>query len=101
MVLDRERTKFYPEVPTAAEAGYPSVLSSSTRGIAGPKGLPEPVVKKLQDIFKKAIEQPEHMDKMEKAGLAVKVMMAEEYGKYIQTLHEGLKKLIGEALKAR
>ena len=101
VVLDRERSKFYPDVPTTVEAGYPSVISSSTRGIVGPKGLPEPIVKKLQDIFKKAMDNPEHLEKMEKAGLAVKIMMAEEYGKYIQTLHEGLKRLMGEALKTR
>ena len=101
VVLDRERSKFYPDVPTTVEAGYPSVISSSTRGIVGPKGLPEPIVKKLQDIFKKAMDNPEHLEKMEKAGLDVKIMMAEEYGKYIQTLHEGLKRLMGEALKTR
>ena len=101
VVLDRERSKFYPDVPTTVEAGYPSVISSSTRGIVGPKGLPEPIVKKLQDIFKKAMDNPEHLEKMEKAGLDVKIMVAEEYGKYIQTLHEGLKRLMGEALKTR
>jgi tripartite-type tricarboxylate transporter receptor subunit TctC len=101
VVLDRERSRFYPDVPTTVEAGYPSVISSSTRGIVGPKGLPEPIVKKLQGIFKKAMDHPEHLDKMEKAGLAVKIMMAEEYGQYIKNLHENLKKLMAEALKAR
>jgi len=101
VVLDRERTKFYPDVPTTVEAGYPSVLSSSTRGIVGPKGLPEPLVKKLQGVFKKAIDYPEHIDKMEKAGLGVKIMMGEEYAQYIKNLHENLKRLMAEALKAR
>jgi tripartite-type tricarboxylate transporter receptor subunit TctC len=101
VVFDRERTKFYPEVPTTAEAGYPSVVSSSTRGIVGPKGLPDPVVKRLQEAFKKAMDHPEHVEKMEKAGLGVKVMAGEEYAQYIQNLHEGLKRLMAEALKAR
>ena len=101
VVLDRERSRFYPDVPTTVEAGYPSVVSSSTRGIVGPKGLPEPIVKKLQGIFKKAMDHPEHLEKMEKAGLAVKIMMPEEYGQYIKNLHENLKKLMAEALKAR
>ncbi len=101
VVLDRERTKFYPDVPTIVEAGYPSVMSSSTRGIVGPKGLPGPIVKKLEVIFKKAMDHPEHVDKMEKAGLGLKIMMGEEYGQYIKTLHENLKRLMAEALKAR
>jgi tripartite-type tricarboxylate transporter receptor subunit TctC len=100
-VMDRERSKFYPDVPITAEAGYPLFISSSTRGIVGPKGLPEPIVKKLQDAFKKAMDNPEHLEKMEKAGLAVKIMMGEEYAQYMRNLHENMKKLMAEALKAR
>jgi tripartite-type tricarboxylate transporter receptor subunit TctC len=101
LVMDREKSKFYSDVPTSVEVGYPSVISSSTRGIVGPKGVPEPIIYKLQDAFKKAMGNPEHMEKMDKAGLAVKVMMGDEYGKYIMTLHERVKKLVEEARKAR
>ena len=100
-VMDKERSKFYPDVPTSVEQGYPAVISSSTRGIAGPKGLPEPIVKKLQAVFKKAIENPEHMEKMDKAGLAIKMMMGDEYGKYLMDVHKKVKKLVEEARKAR
>jgi tripartite-type tricarboxylate transporter receptor subunit TctC len=101
LAMDRERSKFYADVPTSAEMGYPSVISSSTRGIVGPKGVPKPIVQKLQVILKKAMENPEHMEKMDKAGLAVKVMMEDEYSKYIMSLHERVKKLVMEARKAR
>jgi tripartite-type tricarboxylate transporter receptor subunit TctC len=86
-VMDTQRSKFLPHVPTTVELGYPSVISSSTRGIAGPKGLPEPVVKKLQDVFRKAMEHPDHVKKVEKAGLAIKVMVGDEYAKYYRDLH--------------
>jgi tripartite-type tricarboxylate transporter receptor subunit TctC len=101
LVMDRERSKFYSDVPTSMEVGYPSVISSSTRGIVGPKGVPEPIVHKLQGVFKKAIDDPEHIEKMDKAGLAVKVMMGDEYDRYVMSLHERIKKLMGEARKAR
>jgi putative tricarboxylic transport membrane protein len=101
LVMDRERSKFYPDVPTSVEVGYPSVISSSTRGIVGPKGVPEAIVHKLQGVFKKAMEDPEHMEKMDKAGLAVKIMMGEEYRKYMISLHERVKKLVEEARKTR
>ena len=78
LVMDRERSRFYPDVPTSVEAGYPTVISSSTRGIAGPKGLPEAIGHKLQAVFKKAMENPEHIDKMDKAGLAIKIMVGNE-----------------------
>jgi tripartite-type tricarboxylate transporter receptor subunit TctC len=86
-VMDTQRSKFLPDVPTTVELGFPSVISSSTRGIAGPKGLPEPVVKKLQDVFQKAMEHPDHVKRVEKAGLAVKVMVGDDYAKYYRDLH--------------
>jgi tripartite-type tricarboxylate transporter receptor subunit TctC len=100
VVMDKERSKFYPNIPTTVEQGFPTVLMSSSRGIAGPKGIPEPVLKRLQTIFKKAMEQPDHMEKMEKAGLAVKIMVGGEYGKYIQEVHETAKSLMEMARKA-
>jgi tripartite-type tricarboxylate transporter receptor subunit TctC len=86
-VTDTQRSKFLPDVPTMAELGYPTVISSSTRGIAGPKGLPEPVIKKLQDVLGKAMANPEHVKKMEDAGLAIKVMVGDEYAKYYRDTH--------------
>ncbi|XIA66311.1 Bug family tripartite tricarboxylate transporter substrate binding protein [Bradyrhizobium sp. TZ2] len=37
-VMDDVRSNFLPDVPTMKEHGFPTVISSSTRGIAGPKG---------------------------------------------------------------
>jgi tripartite-type tricarboxylate transporter receptor subunit TctC len=91
-VLDHERSKFLPDVPTMKELGYPTVISSSTRGIAGPKGMPPEVVKKLQDVFAKAMADPEHVAKMEAAGLGLKVMVGDEYAKYFLATHEQAKK---------
>ena len=64
-----------------------SVISSTTRGVVGPKGMPEPVVKKLQHVLKRAMEHPDHISKMEDAGFAVKVMVGEEYARYYRDLH--------------
>jgi tripartite-type tricarboxylate transporter receptor subunit TctC len=101
VVMDKERSKFHPDLPTSVELGYPTVISSSARGIAGPKGLPEPISKKLQAAFKKAMEDPEHVEKMEKVGLAVKIMMGEEYGRYITALHERMKPKVEESRRDR
>jgi putative tricarboxylic transport membrane protein len=86
-IMDPQRSKFLPDVATTAELGYPSVVSNSTRGIAGPKGLPEPVVKKLQDVLARAMANPDHVKKMEDAGLTIKVMVGEEYAKYYRAAH--------------
>jgi len=86
-VMDTQRSRFLPDVPTTPELGFKTVISNSTRGIAVPKGTPAPVVKKLTDAFKKAMEDPDHVKKMEDAGLALKIMVGEEYAKYYNDLH--------------
>ncbi|MDA1116877.1 MAG: tripartite tricarboxylate transporter substrate binding protein [Proteobacteria bacterium] len=92
VVLDHERSKFLPDVPTTKELGYPTVISSSTRGIAGPKGIPAAVVKQLADVLKKAMQDPDHVQKMDTAGLAVKIMTGDEYARYYKETHDKAKK---------
>jgi tripartite-type tricarboxylate transporter receptor subunit TctC len=81
-IMDKERTKFYPDLPTTAELGFPTILSAATRGIAAPKGVPAPIMKKLQDVFHKAMMTKEHVDMLEQAGQPVKIMLGEEFTKY-------------------
>jgi tripartite-type tricarboxylate transporter receptor subunit TctC len=92
VVLDHERSKFLPDVPTTKELGYASVISSSTRGIAGPKGIPAAVVKQLADVLEKAMQDPDHVQKMDAAGLAVKIMKGDEYARYYKETHDKAKK---------
>jgi tripartite-type tricarboxylate transporter receptor subunit TctC len=82
VIMDKERTKFYPDLPTSAELGYPTVISASTRGLAGPKGIPEPIQKKIQDVFYKAMMTKEHIDRLETAGQPVKIMVGKEFVDY-------------------
>lgn len=100
-VMDTERSKFLPDVPTTAELGYPIVISSSSRGVLGPKGIPESILMKIQAVFKEAMGEPEHVEKMEKAGLAIKPMVGDEYGRYLRDIHERCKPLVEAARKAR
>lgn len=86
-VMDNQRSPFMPDVPTMPELGYKTVISSSTRGIAVPKGTPQPVIKRLEQSLKKAMDDPEHLKKMEEAGLQLRVMIGEEYAKYYRELH--------------
>jgi len=91
-VMDDVRSKFLPDVPITKEIGYPTVLSNSTRGIAGPKGMPAPLVAKLRDVLKKAMEDPEHVKKLEEQGIAIKIMIGDEYDKYFAETHAKAKK---------
>ncbi|RYE49934.1 MAG: tripartite tricarboxylate transporter substrate binding protein, partial [Hyphomicrobiales bacterium] len=57
MVWTDKRSPSFPDVPTLKELGYPLVYDSPY-GIAGPKGMDPKVVAKLDDAFRKAVEDP-------------------------------------------
>jgi len=99
--LDTERSKFLPDVPTTVELGYKTVISSSTRGIAAPKGTPPAAVAALTSALRKAIENPDHVAKMDAAGLAIRMMVGPDYEKYCRENYVLSKKYTEWALKQR
>jgi tripartite-type tricarboxylate transporter receptor subunit TctC len=101
MAMDPERSKFVPDAPTGAELGFPGVISSSTRGVFGPKGIPDPIVRKIQTVFGEAMKDPEHIDKMDKSGLAVRPMVGAEYDKYVRDLQKRVIPLVEIARKTK
>ncbi|MCU0562584.1 MAG: tripartite tricarboxylate transporter substrate binding protein [Desulfobacterales bacterium] len=52
-----KRYSLYPNVTTFVDLGYKSWMASPS-GIVGPKGLPAPIVAKLHDAFKTAMQDP-------------------------------------------
>ncbi len=100
-VMSKERSKFMPNVPATVELGFPSVISSSSRGVAVPKGTPPAAIKAIETAFAKAMANPEHVKKLEDVGLAIKVMVGDEYGKYYRDLHATAAKYTEWALKMR
>ncbi|MFT4193943.1 tripartite tricarboxylate transporter substrate binding protein [Ottowia sp.] len=52
------RPAAFAKIPTFKEAGYDVVIPSPL-GIAGPKGLPQPIVEKLDAAVKAALDDPE------------------------------------------
>jgi tripartite-type tricarboxylate transporter receptor subunit TctC len=100
-VTDNERSKFLPNVPTTKELGFPTVISSSTRGVGAPKGTPPAVIKVIETNFLKAINSPEMKEKMDAVGLALKPMVGTEYAKYYADLQAQAKKYTEWAVKMR
>ncbi|NWF57271.1 MAG: tripartite tricarboxylate transporter substrate binding protein [Syntrophaceae bacterium] len=100
-VMDPQRSKFIPEVPTTVELGFPQVISNSSRGIIGPAGIPDPILKKIQAVFLEAMKDPEHIDKMEKSALTVRPMVGEEYTKYVSDLHQRIIPLMDIARQSK
>ena len=53
-----KRAPWMRDVPTARELGL-NMVYTVTVGVAGPRDLPEPIVQRLADAFRKALEDPE------------------------------------------
>jgi tripartite-type tricarboxylate transporter receptor subunit TctC len=77
------RTKRWPNVPTAKELGY-GVVSTSPYGIAGPKGMDPAVVKTLHDAFKKAIDDPKHLELLAQLSQDVWYLNTDDYSKWVR-----------------
>jgi tripartite-type tricarboxylate transporter receptor subunit TctC len=67
----------------------------------GPAGIPDPILKKVQAIFLEAMKDPDHLDKMDKAALAVRPLVGEEYKKYVNDLHQRIIPLMDIARKSQ
>jgi tripartite-type tricarboxylate transporter receptor subunit TctC len=100
-VMDKERSKLMPDTPTTTELGFPTVISSSTRGIAAPKGTPPAVLKYLEAALKKAMEHPDHIQKMADVGLEVRIMTGKEYADYFAAQHAQATKYVEWAKKTQ
>lgn len=53
------RSALLPDVPTAAESGYPDVNLSTWFAVVGPRGLPAPVRQKLEGALATVMNDPE------------------------------------------
>jgi tripartite-type tricarboxylate transporter receptor subunit TctC len=88
-----KRTKRWPNVPTLQELGYQTV-SDSPFGIGGPKGMDPALVKRLQDAFKKTLEDPLVISTLEKFDQPIIYMDSAGYTKFAQDTFREEKEMI-------
>jgi tripartite-type tricarboxylate transporter receptor subunit TctC len=82
-VFTDKRAEKYPNVPTVMESGYKMSLPGPN-GIVAPKGLPKPIVQKLDAAFKKAITDPDVQKLMKDYTLTPLYLNADDYTKAAQ-----------------
>jgi tripartite-type tricarboxylate transporter receptor subunit TctC len=88
-----KRSTRYPDVPTVKESGYDIVVRSQI-GVIGPKGIPKPIVAKLGDAFKKAMEDPEFIAVMKKFDMNHYYLGSDDYIQYMKEDFESIGKLV-------
>ena len=87
-VTAQNRAKEFPEVPTTAEKGYPSIDVSPWFILFVRANTPPVIVSKLAKAFKEALQDKEVAGKIEKAGLSIENRGPEETAKFLAQEHK-------------
>ena len=78
-----ERLAKIPDAPTLKELGL-DIVQNSPFGIGAPKGTPAPVVKRLHDAFKQAMEQDSYKTALARYDMVPMYMSTAAYQKFAQ-----------------
>jgi tripartite-type tricarboxylate transporter receptor subunit TctC len=68
VVASAERSPMCPDVPTVIELGMPDMVSAVFYGVAGPAGIPRPVVDRLNELCRETVKDPEVQRKFAELG---------------------------------
>jgi tripartite-type tricarboxylate transporter receptor subunit TctC len=83
-VMADQREPLYPDVPTLKESVNLDWKIGVWRGIAGPKGLPDEVVKRMEQALDRVNHGQEFRDFMKQRGFGVGYASGAEYGAFMQ-----------------
>jgi tripartite-type tricarboxylate transporter receptor subunit TctC len=82
--MSMARSPNLPDVPTMAEAGYPTVLGGLWFGLSGPAGLSREVVDRLSAELAKINTDPTFLDRLQSYGIISTPRRNDDYVKFIQ-----------------
>lgn len=97
-VISDKRWDKLPDVPTIAEAGYPSVALRTWFGIAAPAGTPPAIVDKLHRAYREAAKDPAVLRALEASYFQVSVSSSPAEYKAFMTQEAKLNKEIAMKL---
>ena len=92
--LDGDRWPAASDAPTITEKGY-DFFAMSYISYMAPKGLPEPIMQKLHDAFKKALFDPSFVKLLAKYNVKPAYMSGKEYTKLWKSHYDAM----GEVVK--
>lgn len=88
IIMAEKRSEIYPEVPTMSEIGPAKIINASSRAIGGPAGLDPQVQEILGKALEKAINNPEHKEKLAKMGLVADYRAGADYTNLLKALEQ-------------
>ena len=85
-ITGKERDPAAPDIPAAVESGVvPNYDVTTWYGLYGPKGMPKPVIAKLNKTLNEILEEPAIRDRLTKTGVIVKSSTPEAWHDFVST----------------
>lgn len=81
VVTSSARTEALPNVPSAAEEGFPSLESVPWYGVLAPAKINPAIAQTLEDTLAKVAEDPEVRDRLKLLGLDITFQRSDEFAK--------------------
>jgi tripartite-type tricarboxylate transporter receptor subunit TctC len=82
-VASPRRSAIMPEIPTTAEAGFPSLVADNSYALFAPAGTPAPILAQLHDATVAALALQEVRDQLREQGAEVVGNSAAELATYV------------------
>lgn len=96
-VTGNKRMNAAPDIPTFAEAGYPSVDVSLWQGMFAPAGTPQAIIDKLSSAIAAKVRTPDVTRVLEAQGAEPAGSTPAEFGRYVQQERERWLKVVRDA----
>ena len=89
-VTSRQRAPSAPDIPTAAEAGYPALTFESIGGVFGPRGMTDKLRESIAADFQKIAEDPIIAKRLGDTGQIMSVLGPAQFGARVQEQRDKL-----------
>lgn len=79
-----KRSSVFPDLPTVAESGLPGYDVSAWYGLLAPAGTPRPIIDKINQDVRKALQAPDIQQRLAADGSESVGSSPEEFGRFIR-----------------
>lgn len=95
-----QRLPKFPDVPTLKELGLP-IVQASPYGLGGPRGMEPALVRRIHDVFRQAMEMPNHVEALARYDQALMPMDPAQYLRFAEDTYRREKALVEKLGLAR
>lgn len=100
LLLTENHRVEYPQIPILKDIGYDIPYPAMT-SVTGPKGLPDGIIKKLEEAFTKAMNEPAFIKGMKELRLTIVYRNSKELEDYVIYTYEVFEKLMKDLKVAK